>query len=98
MTGLNRPAGLNRTVLAFFGLVLIAAGAFALLTHFGTLTVLRPESALVAETVQPPTWTLYAAAAASVVLGLLVLRWLVAQLTRKPKTHTWRLVSFPPFA
>ncbi len=97
MTSLNRPSRLNRTVLALFGLVLIAAGAFTLLTHFGTLTVLRPESALVPGTGQPPTWTLYVTAAVAVVLGLLVLRWLVAQLTRKPKTHTWRFENDPAF-
>ncbi|WP_410599673.1 alkaline shock response membrane anchor protein AmaP [Amycolatopsis sp. lyj-90] len=95
MTDLNRPARLNRTVLALFGLVLIAAGAFALLTHFGTVTVLRPESALVAGTSQPPTWTLYVTAAAAVVLGLFLLRWLIAQLTRKPKTHTWHFETDP---
>lgn len=95
MTSLNRPARLNRTLLAFFGLVLIAAGAFTLLTHFGRLTVLRRESALVAGTGQPPAWTLYVAAAVAVVLGLLVLRWLIAQLTRKPKTHTWRFETDP---
>ncbi|HET6290528.1 MAG TPA: alkaline shock response membrane anchor protein AmaP [Amycolatopsis sp.] len=95
MTSLNRPARLNRTLLAFFGLVLIAAGAFTLLTHFGELTVLSPESALVAGTRQPPTWVLYVAAAVAVVLGLLVLRWLVAQLTHKPKTHTWRFDTDP---
>ncbi|MEV7548467.1 alkaline shock response membrane anchor protein AmaP [Amycolatopsis sp. NPDC089917] len=97
MTSLNRPARVNRTVLALAGLLLVAAGAFALLTHFGTVTVVRPESTLVAGTEQAPTWTLYIAAAAAVVLGLLMLRWLLAQLTRKPKTHTWNFETDPAF-
>ncbi|OXM56095.1 alkaline shock response membrane anchor protein AmaP [Amycolatopsis thailandensis] len=95
MTSLNRPAGLNRAVLVLVGLALIAVGAFTLLTHFGTLTVLKPESALVPGTGQPPTWALYVITAGAVVLGLLVLRWLVAQLTRKPKTYTWRFETDP---
>ena len=56
MTSLNRPARLNRTLLALSGLVLIAAGVFTLLTHSGRLTVLRPESALVAGTVAVPAF------------------------------------------
>ncbi|MEC3973879.1 alkaline shock response membrane anchor protein AmaP [Amycolatopsis sp. H20-H5] len=95
MTSLNRPARLNRTVLTIFGIVLLAAGAFTVLTHFGRLTVLKPESTLVPGTGTPPTWALYAAAAVAVVLGLVLVRWLVAQLTRKPKTHTWRFESDP---
>ncbi|WP_410651417.1 hypothetical protein [Amycolatopsis sp. cmx-4-54] len=31
-----------------------------------------------------------------VLLGLLVLRWLIAQQTRKPKTHTWRFDAERP--
>lgn len=90
MTSLNRPARLNRTLLLLIGLVLLAAGGFALATHFGRVNLVQPESPLVPGTGTPPTWVLYVAAAAAVVLGLLVLRWLVAQLSRAPKTHTWR--------
>lgn len=95
MTGHNRPARLNRTLLALLGLVLLAAGGFAVATHFGRLTVVTPESALVPGTGTPPTWALYAAAAAAVLVGLLLLRWLIAQLTRRPKTRTWRFESDP---
>jgi hypothetical protein len=95
MTTLNRPARLNRSLLTVAGVLLLAAGGFAVATHFGKLTVLKPDSALVPGTGTPPTWVFYAAAAAAVVVGLLMLRWLVAQLARKPKTHTWRLETDP---
>ncbi|WP_410655753.1 alkaline shock response membrane anchor protein AmaP [Amycolatopsis sp. lyj-112] len=93
MSHLNRPAGLNRSLLAILSVVLLAAGAFAIATHFGTLTVLKPDSALVPGTENPPTWVLYVAAGGAIVIGLLVLRWLIAQLTRKPKTHVWHFES-----
>jgi hypothetical protein len=95
MTGHNRPARLNRTLLGLLGLVLLAAGGFAVATHFGKLTVLPPDSPLVPGTGNPPIWALYVAAAAAVIVGLLLLRWLIAQLTRKPKTRTWRFESDP---
>ncbi|MEU0535774.1 alkaline shock response membrane anchor protein AmaP [Amycolatopsis tolypomycina] len=95
MTSLNRPARLNRALLALVGLVLLAAGGFAVATHFGAVRVLAPDSPLVPGTATPPTWTLYVTAAVAVVLGLLLLRWLLAQLARKPKSHTWRFESDP---
>lgn len=87
---MNRPAALNRTLLALIGLVLLAAGGFALATHFGRLHVLDPASALVPGSTAPPTWVFYAAIAVAVVLGLLCLRWLTAQAFRRPKTVAWR--------
>ncbi|WP_370950031.1 alkaline shock response membrane anchor protein AmaP [Amycolatopsis sp. cg5] len=87
MSSHNRPARLNRTLLALFGLVLITGGGFAVATHFGKLTVLRPDSALLPGS--PPTWAFYAAAGVAIVIGILALRWLGAQLVRKPKTTTW---------
>lgn len=90
MTNLNRPARLNRVLLGVLGVVLIAAGAFAVATHFGRLTVLRPDAPLVPAPADPPTWAYYVAAVAAVVLGLLCLRWILAQLVHGPKTHTWR--------
>jgi hypothetical protein len=95
MTSLNRPARLNRTLLALLGLVLLAAGGFAVATHFGRLDVLVSDSALVPGVGTPPTWALYVAAAVAVILGVLLLRWLLAQLVRKPKSHTWRFESAP---
>jgi hypothetical protein len=90
MSNLNRPSRLNRTLLVLLGLVPLTTGLFTLLTHFGRLNVLEPDSALIPRTGDLPTWALYAAAAAAVLAGLLVLRWLLAQLTRKPKSHSWR--------
>ncbi|WP_284750406.1 alkaline shock response membrane anchor protein AmaP [Amycolatopsis sp. RTGN1] len=95
MSSLNRPARLNRTVLASFGLVLLAVGGFAVTAHFGKLTLVASDSALTPSTVGPPTWVWYVVAAGAIVLGLLLLRWLAAQLTRKPKTHTWRFETDP---
>jgi hypothetical protein len=95
MTHLNRPARLNRVLLVLFGSLLLAAGIFTLLAHFGRSTVLKPDSALLPETGDLPTWSLYATVAIAVFAGLLVLRWLVAQLIRKPKTHTWRFEEDP---
>lgn len=87
MSSLNRPARLNRALLALCGLLLIAAGGFAVATHFGKLTVLDPDAPLFPGTA--PTWAFYVAAIVAVVLGLLTVRWLAAQLVRKPKTTTW---------
>ncbi|UOZ03809.1 alkaline shock response membrane anchor protein AmaP [Amycolatopsis sp. WQ 127309] len=95
MTNLNRPARLNRVLLGLVGLVLLAAGGFAVATHFRRLTVVDPGSPLVPGTASPPTWVLYVAAAVAVVLGLLVLRWLLAQLARRPRTQTWRFEEDP---
>ncbi|WP_410599829.1 alkaline shock response membrane anchor protein AmaP [Amycolatopsis sp. lyj-90] len=90
MTDLNRPARLNRTLLVLTGLVLLAGGVFAVGTHFGRIPLLQPGTTLVPGTATPPGWAWYAVAGGAVVVGLLALRWLVAQPVRKPKTHTWR--------
>ncbi|MBB4684164.1 alkaline shock response membrane anchor protein AmaP [Amycolatopsis jiangsuensis] len=95
MASLNRPVRLNRGLLAVLGVVLVAAGAFAYATHARWLTVLEPAAPLVPGTALPPTWVLYVAAAVAVVLGLLSLRWLLAQLARRPKTQTWRYETDP---
>lgn len=95
MTNLNRPARLNRVLLGVIGAVLLAAGAFTLATHFGLLPVVASNAPLVPELADPPTWALYATAGVAVVIGLLCLRWLLAQLVRAPKTHTWRFEQDP---
>jgi hypothetical protein len=91
MTGLNRPARLNRVGLATVGIVLLAAGGFAIATHLGMLTIADPHSALVPGTEAPPTWVLYVTAAVAIIAGTLMVRWLLAQLVRTPRTQTWRL-------
>ncbi|MFE6614404.1 alkaline shock response membrane anchor protein AmaP [Amycolatopsis sp. NPDC057786] len=90
MTDLNRPARLNRTLLVLTGIVLLAAGGFAVGTHFGRIPLLDPGATLVPGTAMPPGWVWYAVAGGAVVAGLLALRWLIAQPVRKPKSHTWR--------
>jgi len=91
MTGLNRPARLNRVGLAVVGVVLVAAGGFVVATHLGMLTIVDPHSALVPGTEAPPTWVLHVIAAVAIIAGTLMVRWLLAQLVHTPKTHTWRL-------
>ncbi|WP_326608030.1 hypothetical protein [Streptomyces sp. NBC_01800] len=95
MTSLNRPARLNRTLLAVFGVLLLASSSFVLAAHFGQLTFLDSDATLTPATAYPPTWALWTAAATAIVLGLLILRWIAAQLTRRPKTHTWHLEQNP---
>lgn len=84
---MNRPARLNRTLLAFFGLVLVAAGALPAAIRFGRLPGAgRP---LVPGTGLPPTWVLYAVAAAGIVVALAGLRWLAAQPVHRPRSRVW---------
>ncbi|HEX4223405.1 MAG TPA: alkaline shock response membrane anchor protein AmaP [Pseudonocardiaceae bacterium] len=86
----NRPARLNRTLLAVLGVLLLAAGAFALVVHFGWWPVLDRDNNLVPGTARPSTLVLYVTAAVAIVLGLLCLRWLAAQLLVKRKTRLLR--------
>ncbi|WP_116050166.1 alkaline shock response membrane anchor protein AmaP [Amycolatopsis palatopharyngis] len=95
MSSPNRPARLNRYLLALIGLLLLAAGGFALAVHFGVIHILDPADPLVPGTEAPPTWVYYVVAAGAVLLGLLALRWLVAQAVRRPKTRTWELHQRP---
>jgi hypothetical protein len=81
----------NRVLLALIGLILLAAGAFAILENTGVLTLVDRESALAPGTARPPTWVLYTTAAAGVVVALLALRWLLTQLTPTTKNRTWQL-------
>lgn len=95
MTSLNRPARLNRTLLAAFGVLLLASSSFAVAAHFGHVTFLDSDATLAATTAEPPTWALWIGATAAIVLGLLILRWIAAQLTRRPRTRTWHLEQNP---
>lgn len=82
---------MNRVLLALIGFVLLVAGAFAIVTNTAVLTLVDRGTRLVPGTAAPPTWVLYVAAAAGVVVALLALRWLLAQLTPAAKTQTWQL-------
>jgi hypothetical protein len=80
---MNRPARLNRVLLALIGVTAIAAGV---LVHF-------LEGPLIPGTV--PMWSWYVVAAVAIVVGLLLLRWLLAQLAVRPPARTWQLESAP---
>ncbi|MBJ7607871.1 MAG: alkaline shock response membrane anchor protein AmaP [Candidatus Dormibacteraeota bacterium] len=91
----NRPARLNRTVLALLGVILLMAGAFGLafgldLLH-GVLPALDPSARVVPAGATAAVWVPYVATGAAIVIGLLCLRWLIAQALRRPTTSTWRL-------
>jgi hypothetical protein len=95
MASPNRPARLNRTLLLLVAVILLAAAAFVLLTATGLLTLLRRDEALTPASLSPPTWTAYLTIAVAVIVGLLALRWLLAQAQRRAKTGTWRLEHDP---
>jgi hypothetical protein len=95
MASPNRPARLNRALLLLVAVILLAAAAFILLTAFGVLTLLRRDQALTPTSLSPPTWVAYLTIAVAVIVGLLALRWLLAQTQRRAKTGTWRLENDP---
>jgi hypothetical protein len=82
-------------LLATIGVLLLAGGAFALLTGLGVLRPLPRTDPLVSSGLHPLSWTPYAAAAVAVIIGLLCLRWLAAQVARRPRTSVWRLENDP---
>ncbi|MFI9408187.1 alkaline shock response membrane anchor protein AmaP [Nocardia sp. NPDC052316] len=90
MVRTNRPATLNRSLLGLTGLLLLAAGVLAVAAHYGRLRWVQSDDTVVPGTDAPPTWVLWAAVAVAVLLGLLCLRWLLAQIFRMPKSVTWR--------
>ncbi|WP_227996018.1 alkaline shock response membrane anchor protein AmaP [Nocardia australiensis] len=93
MSRINRPATVNRTVIGLTGLLLLAAGGLAIAAHYGRLAWVDEGRTLVPGTAAPPTWVLWAAVACAVLIGLLCLRWLIAQLFRMPRTVTWQLTT-----
>lgn len=92
----NRPARLNRTVLALLGLLCLAAGGLVLLVGTGLLAGLLPAPAdapLLPPGLVLPGWGSAAVAAVAIVIGLLALRWLIAQTIRRPASSNWQLSS-----
>ena len=93
----NRPARLNRAVLAVLGLLALLAGVVVLLAGIGILATLLPmvpirsDVPLLPGNLSLPGWVPWAGAAAAVVVGLLVLRWLIAQTIRRPSSSDWQL-------
>lgn len=86
---------MNRVLLGLVGLVVLAAGAVAITTNTGVLTVVDRGGRLAPGAAPPPTWVLYVVAAGGVVVALLALRWLLAQLTPAAKSSTWRWEDEP---
>lgn len=95
MASPNRPARLNRTLLFLVAIILLAAAAFTLLTGFGVLLLLPADQPLTPTSLSPPTWVSYLTIVVAVIIGLLALRWLLAQTQRRAKTGTWRLEADP---
>lgn len=91
----NRPARLNRTVLSLIGLLCLAAGGVVLLAGTGLLGDLLPVAAdapLLPPGLVLTGWVPAAAAAVvAIIVGLLALRWLIAQTTRRPASSNWQL-------
>ncbi len=95
MASLNRPARLNRVLLALTGVVLLAVAAFVLLLAFGPLAqwlpVFAAEAPLLPARASVPWWATCLVILAAVVIGLASVRWLLAQALRRPPTRSWRL-------
>jgi hypothetical protein len=97
----NRPAGLNRSLLTVIGLLLVLGGAYVLARGLGLLgpdTVGRlglPEQTSGAPLLPPGVtlqpWVPYVVIVVAAVIGLLCLRWLVAQTGRRASSETWRM-------
>lgn len=100
----NRPARLNRVVLAILGVLTLTAGGFVLLLGIGVLRVPVPVPISVPVPVQISagaplipanttlqSWVPWAVAPASTLVALLSLRWLVAQTIRRPHSSEWQL-------
>lgn len=90
MSAGNRPARLNRLLLAAFGLLLAAAGGLALAAHFGRLDWIDAREAVVPDRGAPPPWVLWAIVVCAGLVSLGSLRWLIAQLPRTPRPARWR--------
>lgn len=90
----NRPARLNRAVLTLLGLIALAGGVFVVLAGAGILTMLLPirsDVPLLPVDLTLPGWVPWAGAAVAVIVGLLALRWLIAQTIRRPTSSDWQL-------
>jgi hypothetical protein len=85
----NRPAQLNRVLLALAGLALDVAGGYVLAAHFGRLGWVDTRATLVAHDAARPTWVLWTVAAVAVAAGLGCLRWAIVQLPRPERRARW---------
>jgi len=91
----NRPARLNRFLLTLLGVAAVAAGGFLLAARWGHIPGLTPGASVFPHPHTPAYWVYYAVAAGAVIVGLLCLRWLVAQLALRPRARAWQLERDP---
>ncbi|WP_227983613.1 alkaline shock response membrane anchor protein AmaP [Nocardia spumae] len=87
----NRPARLNRLLLAVFGLVAILVGAYAIAAYAGELSWVDRDTPLVPGTAEPPSWVFVVVVVAAVIVALAALRWLAAQFARLPSRMRWHI-------
>jgi len=97
----NRPARLNRALLTVFGVILLLVGAYVVARGLGVLgqnTIgplglpgQDPQTPLLAAGITLQSWVPYAVIVVAVIIGLLCLRWLLAQAQRRATAQTWRL-------
>ncbi|MEU0543144.1 alkaline shock response membrane anchor protein AmaP [Nocardia sp. NPDC005978] len=93
MTAVNRPARLNRTLLAVIGVLLVAAGAYLIAAQRGWLGWVHRSDALTPGDAAPRRWVFYLTIVGAAVLALLCLRWLAAQFFRMPTAVEWQLTE-----
>jgi hypothetical protein len=93
MSSANRPARANRTLLIVLGIVVLAAGAFSLLTSYGVLPTpgFGPDRPVITSGAPPLSWVRYVVVVVAILLGLACLWYLSRQTRRRPKARTWRL-------
>lgn len=93
----NRPARLNRALLALTGLVLVALSAFPLLLAFGPLERVFPVFSAQAPLIWPgtpmPFWLPYLTIVVTLPVGFGCVRWLLAQTRQSPPPRTWRMTT-----
>ncbi|MEV0701068.1 alkaline shock response membrane anchor protein AmaP [Saccharopolyspora sp. NPDC050389] len=95
MASPNPPALLNRTLLVLTGVVLLVGGVCILASAFGVMPLLAPEAPVVSTVPPLAGWVPWVVAVVAVIVGLLCLRWLLAQTLRRAKTGTWQLSQNP---
>ncbi|MFP5071175.1 alkaline shock response membrane anchor protein AmaP [Pseudonocardia nantongensis] len=95
----NRPARLNRALLTVAGLLLLLGGAYLLLRGLGLLTEALglpgqdPQAVLLPPTLSTPEWLTWVVIVAGVVIGLLCLRWLLAQTGHRARSQAWQFAD-----
>ncbi len=85
----NPPARLNRSLLALAGVVLLAGAALVLGIATERLSLAPASAPLLPAGTTLPSWGVWGAAVAGVVVGLAGLGWLAAQARRRPTGVPW---------